>query len=158
MWAMRRTPTSTTSMKRLSSCALAVLREKNMRIIPPKYEKTYQEKDAVFKITRHTNWKTQHFATLHNFIQFLPRIEWTWQIFMIRCCCACALLWSQNVHLRLLSPKVVSMAFLTASHDFKTKISILYHFVALFWQNLHLPLFFTLRPRKSPEFIRQKEH
>lgn len=89
--------------------------EKNMRKIPPKYEKkTYQQKDAVFKITKHTNWKTPHFATLHNFIQFLPRIEWTWQIFMIRCCCACALLWSQNVHLRLLSPKVVSTAFLAA--------------------------------------------
>ena len=41
--------------------------EKNMRKIPPKYEKTYQEKDAVFKITKHTNWKTPQFCNSAQF-------------------------------------------------------------------------------------------
>ena len=72
MWAMR----TATSMKRLSSCALATW-EKDLQNIWK--EHINQPKDiqfTVFKITKHTNWNFVIFPTLHNFIEFLPRIEW----------------------------------------------------------------------------------
>ena len=67
MWAMRRTPTSTTSMKRLSSCALAVLREKHEKNTSKIWKKNISTKRCSFQ--NHETHKLKN-TTFCNSAQF----------------------------------------------------------------------------------------